>query len=103
MSEFTLGQTVTIMSAYGSYPVAVSDISRMTARKIILANGMEFGARGQEWGSANSYHSRRIREYREGDREDIRRQNLVRRLEKTQWSNLSDEQLIEIYKIANPK
>lgn len=103
MAEYEIGQTVTVMGSYGTYAVAVSTIERTTKRKIILANGMEFSDRGVEWGSSSSYHGRRIRPYRDGDRENIRRRNLVTRLGKVQWDELTDEQLIKVYEIVNPK
>lgn len=100
MTDFEVGQTVTVWDGYSVYRSAVSQIEKMTTRTITLSNGMKFNDRGKQWGFANSYGGKSIRPYQEGDREAIRRENMIRRLDRVLWRRMTDDDLIKVYEIV---
>lgn len=95
MSEFTVGQKVTIEGNCGIS--AITTVAKIGALKMTLANGEEWKVNGRRrWASSGgSYYSGPyVRAHREGDEEALtRRENLEIAQCCQRWHLLPDEQL----------
>lgn len=97
MSEFAVGQKVTIYSHYGG-PLAFGVVASVGKLKMKLGDGSEWKANGSRtWGDASRYYTgNRVWPVQDGDVQKIQRARALRKINSVKWEALDTETLMEV-------
>jgi len=103
MSMFEKGNKVTIWRHH--QPSVITTVGRMTARKMVLADGSEWTADGyRPWGAGrNGYSTAHVNHFKDRDAEILQRRLLLSKVRTEKWEDMETDRLVRIVAILRER